>query len=438
MKDRTVNRKRHNINIILKQILDQHLSISIEDIELFTQVYYPIALLEMDLKEVTFEDFELIQLSILNLYYLGTHKSEEIASLLGIPVSYVEQTIGLMCGYGYIENGCVTELGVKSLVEKRKIGSNAIRQRLFADALTCDLIQIQQQPFEETLIERDYLSNNIVCIPHEEGTTEEYINYQLSQRDFTEYKKYKGDVLNSNVSDVYNVECVDLVYINAYLMKLQNISEPLIFVNYWDKHSSDVKRKNTWQPVRLPSENVRRMYGFHSDLDIYSENSLSIIEDLYILICNHLREIDAESVLKTLKAEYPFEIDASDIKIGRIINGAPERVLVYVNDNSFPIWNSFVFDFLKNFDPIKGFLCTYPKMKGLMIRFESNNATIIDLSKKIKYLERKGWGKKCQYKINDEIYSKLKDDEKNNQMDWEKITSIVEKLIEEFKRERNQ
>lgn len=432
-------RKRNlNINTILKQILDQHRGIYLEDIELFTQVYYPIALLEMDLKEVTFEDFELVQLSILHLYYLGVRDSGKISSTLGIPVSYVNQVIQLMYGYGYIESGEVTQLGVKSLTEKRKIGLNSVKQRLYADALTCDLIRIQQQPFEEALIEKDYLNINIVCVPHEHGTTVEYINEQLCARDFTEYKKYKGEVLNSNVSDICNVECIDILYVNAYMMKLQSVPDPLIFINYWDKNTEDIKKRNTWQPIRIPNENVRNIFGFHKDLETYSENVLSIIEDLYLMVCTHLCDMNAELVLKILRGEYPFDIDESNIIIGRIINGIPEKISICVNENSFPIWNGFVYNFLKNYDSVKGYVCTYPKMKGLMIRFESSSSVITDLSNKIKYIERKGRGKKCIEKLSE--YASSVDVYLNNhkRVDIKEILQVVNSIVDDIKKDLRQ
>ena len=143
------------------------------------------------------------------------------------------------------------------------------------------------------------------------------------------------------------------------------------------------------------------------------------------MVCTHLCDMNAELVLKILRGEYPFDIDESNIIIGRIINGIPEKISICVNENSFPIWNGFVYNFLKNYDSVKGYVCTYPKMKGLMIRFESSSSVITDLSNKIKYIERKGRGKKCIEKLSE--YASSVDVYLNNhkRVDIKEIVSLL-------------
>ena len=51
------------MNQVLRRILDQNPHIVPGRIELFTEVYYPIAVLEIEMKETTFENFDLIPLS---------------------------------------------------------------------------------------------------------------------------------------------------------------------------------------------------------------------------------------------------------------------------------------------------------------------------------------------------------------------------------------
>ena len=55
----------------LDDIHEKYKMLPSTDIEKFAPVYYPIAIIEMNLDEMTFEDFESVQFSILNLFSLG-------------------------------------------------------------------------------------------------------------------------------------------------------------------------------------------------------------------------------------------------------------------------------------------------------------------------------------------------------------------------------
>jgi hypothetical protein len=49
----------------LKEIRSKYKLIATSDIEMLASVYYPVAILEMNVDEITFEDFDSVQLAVL-------------------------------------------------------------------------------------------------------------------------------------------------------------------------------------------------------------------------------------------------------------------------------------------------------------------------------------------------------------------------------------
>ncbi len=185
MPESAQKKRNYEINNVLERILDQNPQIVISRIELFTEVYYPIAILEIEMNETTFEDFDLIPLSILRFVDAGVTTAGEIAGLMGLSPGYVQKLLDLLMGYGYLGGNGLTPLGAKSLEMEKKISRNKVRQKFQADALTGDLLHIGQQPMDIDLIGKDRTIRNIAHMPHIEGISMEYLNRQFREGKLT-------------------------------------------------------------------------------------------------------------------------------------------------------------------------------------------------------------------------------------------------------------
>ncbi len=113
--------RKTEINATISQILLQNPQIIINQIELFTEVYYPIATLEIEMTETTFEDFEIVPMTVLKLVGANVHSAEDIAVLLGLKRNYVQKILDMLMGYGFINESGLTGAGLRSLNEERPI-----------------------------------------------------------------------------------------------------------------------------------------------------------------------------------------------------------------------------------------------------------------------------------------------------------------------------
>lgn len=418
-------KKRHNfeINMVLDRILQQNPQIVPGRIELFSEVYYPIAILEIEMTETTFEDFDLVPLSVLKFIKAGLRTSEEIAELMGLSSNYVQKIMDLLMGYGYIDFNGLTEVGKESLKVEKKVIHAAVRQRFQADAVTGDLLKIGEQPFEADLQGRENTFGVIPHMPHMEGISVEAINEQIKGSDLTRYKHYQGDILHANVDAIKDVVCIGLEYIRAYLVKMQGIDIPFIISYRYDSEKKGFHERFRWQPMRMPNEKAYSEYGFSRDIACYTEEAIKTIQSLYELVCRNFVGMDEKRIQKLLNHIQPFDYDTMDISLGGIAKGVPEQISIYLNANSFLKWNSFVLAFLERYDPVSGYLYTSSWLNGLFIRFESQNTDIKKASKIYKKLLRHENRKQLNTYIRGKLFHTESD---NTAIDFKEFIAVLE------------
>lgn len=425
----TQKKTGYDVNRVLERFLCQNPQIVPDRVELFAEVYYPIAVLEIEMTETTFEDFEFIHLTILNLIKFGMSEAKEIADMMGLSVGYVKKVIDLLMGYGYIENKGITLLGRKALAIEKKIVHATVCQRFQADAVTGDLLKNGIQPSETDLLEKEETFDVIPHIFHIEGISVDSINSQLQDEDLMKYKQYQGEILHANVEEIIGVKCVGLEYVKAYMMKLQEIDSPFILSFQSDLSKGNFRERYSWKPMRVPCEKAYKEYGFSRDIECYSESSLKVINELYELVCKNLVKIDEEQLKVLLRRIYPFDYSTMDISVKNISTGVPKQILICLNSDSFTKWNSFVLSFLGGYDPISGYLYTNSRLNGLFIRFESQNVEIQEVSKLYRHLLK-------QYKKN-EVNSYIRTNlfEQDNDT---VIFSELEKILVDFEKEHEE
>lgn len=425
----TQKKTGYDVNRVLEQFLCQNPQIVPDRVELFTEVYYPIAVLEIEMTETTFEDFEFIHLTILNFIKSGMSEAREIADMMGLSVGYVKKVIDLLMGYGYIENKGITLLGREALAIEKKIVHATVCQRFKADAVTGDLLKIGIQPSETDLLEKEETFDVIPHLFHIEGISVESINSQLQDEDLIRYKQYQGEILHANVEEIIGVNCVGLEYVKAYMIKLQGIDSPFIISFQSDLSKGNFRERYSWKPMRVPCEKAYKEYGFSRDIECYSESSLKVINELYELVCKNLVKIDGERLEKLLRRIYPFDYSTMDISVKNISEGVPKQILIWLNPDSFTKWNSFVLSFLGGYDPLTGYLYTNSRLNGLFIRFESQNVEIQEVSKLYRHLLK-------QYKKN-EVNSYIRTNLFEQENDAV-VFSELEKVLVDFEKEHEE
>ena len=391
MTDEQPKKHKGDINVDLRRILEAYPQISPNSIELFSDAYYPIAILEMELTETTFEDFDLVPLTVLKYINAEVSAADEIAGIMGLSKNYVQKIIDLLMGYGYIDASGLTVIGKESLQLEKKITRYTVKQRFYADAITGDLLKLGEQPSEADLGGKDTTYWRIPHIPHLEGISVDVITKQL-QTDLTKYKRYQGSVLNANTDEINDIICVGLEYTKAYLVKLQGIKSPFVFLNQYDPDKTEFSERFRWQPMRMPDEKAYSRYGFSREIECYTPEALKTINELYKLVCKSIAEAD---IMKSLKHIHDFNFTTMDVSVDNFANGVPEQVSVYLNADSFTQWNGFVRKFLENYDPVRGYVYTNSSLNGLFIRFESQSLDIKKAAHKyntlLRHTEDKGY-----------------------------------------------
>ena len=375
---RPAGKKRDvEINTALQRVLEHNPGIEEISIELFSEIYYPVAVLEIDMTETTFEDFELVPLTVLRFVAAGIVTAEDIAEMTGLTAGYVGKVLDLLMGYGYLDTGGLTPLGAESLRMEKQIARTSVKQRFQADAVTGDLLKLGEQTQEENLRGKESTYHVIPHLRHIEGVSVAEINRQLASGDLTEYHRYRGDILNANLDEIRNITCMELVYVRAYLMKLKGLASPVIIMYRYDPGKKAFKERFRWLPVRVPEEAAYEKYQFDRSIPLYTPEAQEIINDLYRLVCRQIEEEQSEKQREELLSKiHPFRYETMDVRQETGSGNEPGQILVYLNADSFTGWDAFVLKFLAQFDMVKGYLYTDSRLNGRFIRFETQNNEI--------------------------------------------------------------
>lgn len=380
------NKFKYRIDYVLNQILNRYRLIDVNKIELFSEVYYPIAILEGELNETAYEDFELAQMAVLKFVREGMTDAEEIAKIMGLGIHYVQDILKQLTDYNFISEKGITEDGLVSLKSGKKILHNTVKQRFQADAITGELLKVSDQLFEVDFENKDHTVMHIPHLLHREGLSQEDINEQLSKNDLSEYKRYKDEIFNANLDEIRNISCVDLQYIRAYMLKLQNVENPIIFSYRYDSSTEKFSERLSWLPMRVPYAEVYGLLGFSKKIGMYRYEDLKNINLAYELICDSFRKTSREEIEEKLATLQPFNFKTTDISLGKIPIGVPEQIHITVQSDSFRKWNVFLLKFLEKYNPDTGFVYADTIFNGLILRFNTRDDDVLEASGKYREL----------------------------------------------------
>lgn len=243
----------------------------------FACVYYPIAVLELDIVEATSEEFDTVEHAILELMAAGIQGSSEIADLLGLPTNFVRSIASVLAGYGHIEDGQVTALGMQSIGDGVKYTRHHIRQKVQVDTLT------------GTLLPRDLVQPNSVLLTAEE--TENRITHMMPNPilssdvlhpflgDLARFKHIRNSVLHTNVEQIEGVHSQEIRYAYSFLVQFEHLSHPLVILR--SRQHGGSKPDFSWRPIAIAPDTSRQ---------VPSLADVPVVEDSYFMPLYQLRD----------------------------------------------------------------------------------------------------------------------------------------------------
>ncbi len=366
------------IEQVLQAFLRQQEKIAPEQVLLFSQVYYPVAILEIEMEEATFEDFDFVPMTVLRFVRAGVTEAEEIAALTGLSAGYVTKVLDLLMGYGFLEAAGITPLGRESLKQNRRITRTRVKQRFQADALTGDLLRLGEQAADANLREREYLKGDVPILPHLEGVTEESVREQLENTDLKRYQKYQGDILNANAEEIDSVTCVGLEYTEGYLVVLAGLTLPLLITRQYDPSFKDRKDRFRYQPVRLSEEASAAVLQVPAGIPCYGEKSMEVLRPFFARVLDYARGFSAGDLTKFLEETLSFNLSRITVLPA---GGGAGQTHIQVESRSFTQWNDFLLGLLEGLDAERGYLYTHPDLRGRLLLFTTEDERLLTVSR---------------------------------------------------------
>ncbi|MGI6731308.1 MAG: hypothetical protein ACOX5F_05315 [Anaerovoracaceae bacterium] len=378
MKERQRSTK-NDAMIALADIHQKYPNIKTTDIEKFAPVYYPIAIIEMDLEEKTFEDFESVQYSILNLVSLGITDYNVIAETLGLSPNYVFKIIRLLNGYGHMDGDGITEMGRESVREGKKIVKSQVWQKFQVDALNGTLLKVEQVVVENMLNEKNKTRMTIGHLNYLDGMSVEDISSQLEKNDYNSYIRQKSSILNTNVIKINNIRCLEVRYAKSYMIKVRDCDEPIVFAKRYDSKQREVKERFYWEPFSVESKAIQSRLGFGSDIPVSSNIARNYISQLYSMMIDRADRADLmEEIIWTMKWIYPFHEEGI-----KIVQSEDSRAIPVVNiyEKAFQKYRSWIINFLIGIQEDGEYLITHERLYGNIVSLRTDSPLLLDVAK---------------------------------------------------------
>lgn len=365
----------------LNAIRDKYPLISLDSIERFAPVYYPIAMVEMDLTERTFENFEAVQLTVLKMVNLGQRDHRIIAETLGLSPNYVYKVLHLLEGYGHIANGNITPLGLQSVQKGQKIVERRTSQKFQVDALNGTLLKFDESVTDSMLNNKEQTDLFVGHLDYMDGMPLQEINAQLSSN-CTDYIRQKSGILHTNVSDVTNARCLEVKYAKCHLIKFYSHAEPVILAKRYDCRQKDIKERFSWQPFCLYDKTLITRYGFEEELPSAKPLAQKYVRNLYSMLAGRLQQLYnsperwAEEIRKAVSRVYRFEEAA--LSFNRIFDLADPSV--FITENAFSLFRGWIIDFLLAIHSDQRCPITTERLCGQLVSLKTESEKLLSLA----------------------------------------------------------
>ena len=364
----------------LDDIHEKYKKLPSTDIEKFAPVYYPIAIVEMNLDEISFEDFESVQYTILKMISLGVSDHVVIAETLGLSPNYVFKIIRLLNGYGHLDGNGITELGRDSINRGQKVIKAQVWQKFQLDALNGTLLKVDQTITDNMLNDREQTNITIGHLDYLEGMPVQEISTQLAKSNLSKYVHQKSGIINTNVTRINDVRCTEVKYARCYLMKVRNCDEPIVFAKRYDSSKEDVKERFSWQPFSIKNAVILEKYGFETDIPFNSEVARRYVGQLYSMLIERGKKVNlVEEIQYAMRKVYRFE--ETGVEIARTDGVVVPTV--NIDERAFRIYRSWIINFLIGIQNDGEYLITNEKLYGHVISLRTESLKLLDLAELI-------------------------------------------------------
>ncbi len=348
------------------------------DIDFFSPVYYPIAIIEMDFDEQSFEDFEIVQLSVLRFVDLGITSPDIISTSMGINnPNYIYNVLQLLKSYGLIGNSGITDLGRSSLKEEKKISLSRVKQQFQLDALNGNLLRIDQNLISSSLISSNETIAIIGHLDYLDGVPSEYVEKQIRNVGFNHFKKYRSSILNANVMAIYDIRCVEIQYTKCYLLKLNSAKIPIVFGKRYNAVSNMEKDRFFWQPLSYDHTSPTFSKNLASeDIPNNSEAATTYISQLVLMLKERSANVDFVEEVKKALHKWNNGLSVSDSQISFHPANSHRCATVKIDHTNFIKFNGVLLSYFDAIIRNEEFLITSPRLYGNIISIITNDKYI--------------------------------------------------------------
>lgn len=340
-------KKRYDdLNQDLSTILKTYPTLSVADVDAFIPVYFPIALVEIDTVEESFEDFEVIELTVLKLVSLGVETSHEISELLAIDEKYVKRVLKLLIGYGHIKNNKITEIGLRSLERGQKIEKKAGKQIFQVNALNGTIMKFEDVISERQLDDREHTRFRVAHMMNMMGVRTQSLIDQLKTGD--NYMNFVNSGKNEivNLVGIQDIQLKEKQYAYSYILKIKG-SDPMVLSKRYNMHKRKIDERYQWIPLSVPNSIVRQKLNLSESIPVSTMLEKKIIQETMSLLKSKTENIEAQEMkqtyLEAIMNMYPFVTSACVYK--SLENGCE----FFVKEQAFNTYNRKLYEILKSF-----------------------------------------------------------------------------------------
>lgn len=371
-----------DVNRDLSSILNTYPSINFTNLEYFIPVYFPIALVELDTIEESFEDFEMIELVVLKLISLGCTSASEISKLLAIDEKYVLRMMKLLTGYGHLQDGRVTEIGFRSLKEERKIEKKAGKQLFQVNALNGTIMKLEDVISEYQLRDREHTRLRVSHIMNMDGVKTQDLMEQLTGEGYYQNFVESGKNEVVNLVGIQDVCFKEIQYAYSYIVKLKG-SFPMIFSKRYNKNKRKTGERIKWVPLSVPNLRIISELNLSNTVPLTTKLEEQMIEKTLSLLNAKLQSKSKEEMKQIYKNAlenlYPFDFSRYELKPSKSKNECD----LFVDEKAFSSYSKVLFPILTYMGRFQKYIFTRDTFYGTIVNIRSDSSVLDETSKKL-------------------------------------------------------
>lgn len=361
--------------VALKNILEHNKNITAEDVKQFFPVYYPVACIEISMTERDFEDFDFVNMTVLNMLALKITNISIISDTLGLSETYIKNVIKILSGYGYIDKFMgITQIGMDSMESQKKISVHSSAQKFQVDALNGRILKVEETMLEKNLKKPSKTPIGIPHIDYRGASVEESEIETIIQKNPQMYLQERGHYLNINVDRIDDIKLLSVDYCKAYMMKLQSCA-PVVF--YMAKGNN---RFSVWKSFAV-DPGFAEKYSVEEEPAVNSRMAAERISQVYESKIIKAHEITTDKILELCD----FDIE----NIRAFVDRATDKLILHINSDSFRTLSRTAFDMISYLsEEGTGFFICH-NLNGRVIEIKTEDDKLIELAKQLKKYGKK-------------------------------------------------